>query len=314
MSVVIPTYNGAAVLPAALRSVFAQTVLPTEIVVVDDCSRDDTLETAERVSQESTIPMRVLRLPRNSGGPATPLNYGIKQATGTHIAVLEQDDEMPATCLALHAEAHREMPDCELSFGRFELVGVPEKTGDAEAYNPMEQLGSIPLPPIGQRFVRLDGATLLPQLLKKNIAISNSNLFFARSLWHRIGGFDTRVRVTADWNFMLAAAQQTPMAFINAVCLSYHYSPTSLSRVGYDDRARRESGFLHEMRLRYPVYAGSDWWQAYWSERHQAKTALKAGRLITFGSSLWLLLRTGALWHHLSGGSKLTVRPAAEAS
>src|SRR6266545_2753154 len=70
VTVVVPTYNGRAYLPEAIQSVWAQTRLPDELIVVDDASSDRTADVAEELLQASPVPARVIRLPRNSGGPA----------------------------------------------------------------------------------------------------------------------------------------------------------------------------------------------------------------------------------------------------
>jgi GT2 family glycosyltransferase len=87
ISVVIPNYNGAALLPACLDSLRAQT-LPAdrfEIIVVDDASSDDSLATLARYPE-----VRVVRQPRNRRFAAT-VNAGIAIAQGELIALLNND-------------------------------------------------------------------------------------------------------------------------------------------------------------------------------------------------------------------------------
>lgn len=96
VSVVIPTYNGARFIRDALESVFAQTQLPDEIIVVDDGSTDDTVEVVKQMTKESPHPVRLIKMTHNSGGPAAPINTGIAAAIGEFIAVLDQDDTFHA--------------------------------------------------------------------------------------------------------------------------------------------------------------------------------------------------------------------------
>lgn len=95
ISVIMPAYNSAATIGAALDSVAAQQHDALEILVVDDCSGDDT----ESVTRDwdthrnsARIPLRILRTPRN-GGPAAARNLGIQNARGDWIAFLDSDDE-----------------------------------------------------------------------------------------------------------------------------------------------------------------------------------------------------------------------------
>ncbi|NVJ05898.1 glycosyltransferase family 2 protein [Myxococcus sp. AM001] len=85
-SVIIPTYNRARLLEAALASVFAQEERDFEVLVVDDGSTDDTLETLARHGER----VRVLR--QRNAGPGAARNLGIQEARGTYVAFLDSDD------------------------------------------------------------------------------------------------------------------------------------------------------------------------------------------------------------------------------
>jgi glycosyltransferase involved in cell wall biosynthesis len=299
VTVVIPTYKGAGHLPGALESVFAQTVMPAEVIVVDDRSPDDTAEVARVLAKSAPVPVRVEVLPRNSGGPARPLNAGVRLARTKWVAVLEQDDAMPADRLERSLAALERFPDCELSFGRFELVGDPP-AGERAVYDPAEQLRRLGLSADAvEPTVRLPADALFAALLRRNVGISNSNLFFSKRLWERVGGFDEGVRVLADWHFLLAAARLTPAAFVNAVTLVYHYAPISLSRGGRMDHHDRPVLFLERMWLSHPHLLGAVWWEKYWAKRTQVGKLLRAGKVWPAAEIAWALVRTGAVWHHL---------------
>ncbi|WNZ63301.1 glycosyltransferase family 2 protein [Myxococcus sp. MxC21-1] len=85
-SVIIPTYNRARLLEAALASVFAQEERDFEVLVVDDGSTDDTLETLARYGEQVRV------LSQRNAGPGTARNLGIQEARGTYVAFLDSDD------------------------------------------------------------------------------------------------------------------------------------------------------------------------------------------------------------------------------
>lgn len=87
VSVVIPTYNRATLLPEAIRSVMRQTVKGIEVIVCDDGSTDGTEEVVRNAFPE----VRYLRL-EHSGLPAKARNAGIDAASGELIAFLDSDD------------------------------------------------------------------------------------------------------------------------------------------------------------------------------------------------------------------------------
>lgn len=110
VSVIIPCYNRAEILPRAIDSALKQTVPPSEIVVVDDGSTDDSAEIAEQFGG----PIRVIR--QRNAGAAAARNCGIRDAKGDWIAFLDSDDEWAPTKLARQLEAAAEFPESQLVF------------------------------------------------------------------------------------------------------------------------------------------------------------------------------------------------------
>jgi len=88
VSVLIPAYNSAKYIQRSIESVLNQTVLPSEIIVIDDGSTD---ETAAIANSYGGI-VRVISKGRNCGTPAAR-NFGIQNAAGEWIAFLDSDDE-----------------------------------------------------------------------------------------------------------------------------------------------------------------------------------------------------------------------------
>lgn len=86
ISVVIPAFNRASLLPEALTSVFAQAIERMEVIVVDDGSTDDT----QVVLQSYADRIRVIQQP--NGGPSAARNTGIQAASGQWVALLDSDD------------------------------------------------------------------------------------------------------------------------------------------------------------------------------------------------------------------------------
>lgn len=91
ISVVIPAYNRASTITYCLNSVCNQTVPPFEVIVVDDCSTDTTVEVINNYSRLHPS-VRCVVLERNSGAQAAR-NRGIMEAAGEWIAFQDSDDE-----------------------------------------------------------------------------------------------------------------------------------------------------------------------------------------------------------------------------
>jgi glycosyltransferase involved in cell wall biosynthesis len=91
ISVIIPTYNRLPVLSRALESVYAQTYLPFEIIIIDDGSDDKTFQYIEGLQKNSKIPLFYHYVDRR--GVSYCRNQGVKQSKGNWIAFLDSDDE-----------------------------------------------------------------------------------------------------------------------------------------------------------------------------------------------------------------------------
>jgi glycosyltransferase involved in cell wall biosynthesis len=89
VSVILPTYNRASMLPRAISSALNQNYSNIELIVIDDCSSDET-ETVVRSFEDPRIIYE--RLEKNSGGSAAR-NFGIEISLGEFIAFLDDDDE-----------------------------------------------------------------------------------------------------------------------------------------------------------------------------------------------------------------------------
>lgn len=91
VSVITPCYNGSVYLADCIESVIAQSFGDWEMLIVDDCSTDDSARIIKEYAlQDSRI--KYLRTEKPSASPSEPRNIGIKQAKGKYIAFLDCDD------------------------------------------------------------------------------------------------------------------------------------------------------------------------------------------------------------------------------
>ena len=99
VSVIIPMYNSAKFIPQTLESLLYQTMTDFEVVVVDDCSTDNSVEVVESFAERFGGRLHVIKLPKNTGTPGLPRNVGIQLARGKYIAFLDSDDLFTKTAL-----------------------------------------------------------------------------------------------------------------------------------------------------------------------------------------------------------------------
>lgn len=104
VSIITPSYNAERLIAGTLRSVLEQTWQDWEVLVVDDCSKDNTRNVvADFVQQDPRI--RLIALDKNNGAPAAPRNIGVREARGKWIAFLDADDIWHPDKLALQMSA-----------------------------------------------------------------------------------------------------------------------------------------------------------------------------------------------------------------
>jgi teichuronic acid biosynthesis glycosyltransferase TuaG len=95
VSIVTPAYNASKFVAATIESVQAQTYAEWEMLIVDDCSKDDTVAVVERYAKDDAR-VKLIRH-RTNGGPAQARETAVDAATGRFIAFLDADDLwMPA--------------------------------------------------------------------------------------------------------------------------------------------------------------------------------------------------------------------------
>ena len=101
VSVIIPMYNAAKFIPQTLESLLYQTMKNFEVVVIDDCSTDNSVEVVESFKPKFAGGgvLHVIKLPKNTGMPSLPRNVGINFARGKYIAFLDNDDFFTKTAL-----------------------------------------------------------------------------------------------------------------------------------------------------------------------------------------------------------------------
>lgn len=169
VSVVVPCFNAAAYLAAALESIVTQDPAPMEVIVVDDGSTD----TSAAIAQDFGRGVRLVR--QANAGIAAARNRGVAETAAPLLAFLDADDLWPAASLARRLAVLETRPDAECVFGVIEQFVTPEL--DAEARSRLAPIAAT----MPGRFA---GSMLL-----------------RRGAFVRVGHFDASLRIgeTLDW-------------------------------------------------------------------------------------------------------------------
>lgn len=121
VSVVIPCFRCGKTIAETIASVWAQTLRPAEILLVDDCSEDGTVEALRRLAAEYPPDwIKVFALPAN-GGPSKARNVGWEHASQEYIAFLDADDTWAPAKLELQMPGLISDPHLALIAHRMEV-------------------------------------------------------------------------------------------------------------------------------------------------------------------------------------------------
>ena len=116
VSVIIPTYNRAHTLKRAIDSVLEQTILPAELIIVDDGSSDTTRELVDGIVGRS-LETSVIYHHQKNAGVSSARNTGIQRANYQWIALLDSDDSWLPLKLAMQLKVLQDQPALEFVHG-----------------------------------------------------------------------------------------------------------------------------------------------------------------------------------------------------
>lgn len=97
ISVIIPMYNAKKYIGDTLDSLLAQTFPDFEVVVVDDCSTDNSVSIVQSYAEKFDGRLKISRTKKNSGAPGEPGNIGLSLSRGEYLSILDNDDALTPT-------------------------------------------------------------------------------------------------------------------------------------------------------------------------------------------------------------------------
>ena len=246
VSVVVPCFNQARFLPAALTSVFDQELDgDVECIVVDDGSTDDTQSVAR--DHGATL------LAQENRGLAAARNRGLEAACGSLVVFLDADDRLTPDALSVNVSALATRPDAAFVSGHCTLIG-PDGTA---LYTPAQHA-------VNEQHHRA--------LLTGSYIWNPGSVLYRKDCLAEIGGFEPAVSAAADYDLYLRLARSNEVVAHTKVTVEYRqhtaqmslHSEAMLAAVQLileRERARwRDETYLHETIQRtqkaYQIYYG----------------------------------------------------------
>jgi glycosyltransferase involved in cell wall biosynthesis len=219
VSVIIPCYNYARYLSECLESVLAQTVVPEEILVVDDGSTDNTREVAESFRER-----RVAYVHQQNQGLASARNTGIAHSSGEYLALLDADDVWHPRKIELqldYLQHHRNLG----ALGT-EMIHWPGTFPGVDAFP-----GTLPAAQVS-----------LSELAVRN-CFAASSMMLRRSAVEPMMPevFDPKLRAVEDYDCWLRLAESWELGYLRRPLLGYRAQTSGLgSQPELMERSLRE--------------------------------------------------------------------------
>jgi glycosyltransferase involved in cell wall biosynthesis len=223
---VIATYNHGRYLAGALESALGQT-RPTEVIVVDDGSTD---QTRPVIAPYLARDARVRYFWQANQGIGAARNNAVARAQGEYLAFLDADDEWLPGKLKLQAGVLRQHSAVGLIFA--DSLHVDTLTGRARLFFDLyaRQLGQLPVeavPPYGDVF-RVTGDAR--RTLYGSGLINTATVMLRARLFQQVGGFASAWRGPEDLDLWLRVARSSTLAFCTRQFTVRHLQATSGSR------------------------------------------------------------------------------------
>ncbi len=225
VAILIPNRNYATFVEATLLSALAQTHPDASIHVLDDGSTDDSVAVIDRVLNQHGN-ARCHFTTRPSRGLVPTFNELVRSSTADYLAILGSDDLfLPTRIERMLARARPGEPF--LAFSAVDIFG-DDLVADLPLWRDwhrqlLHQSAWLPTPGFA--------------LLRANLAITSSNLFFSRDLFDRLEGFDPSLPMSEEWDFSIRALRWTEPVLVPEVLLRYRIHPHNTYRQYQDRRA-----------------------------------------------------------------------------
>lgn len=217
-TVLIPVYNHASYVGAALDSLLAQTDHDWEAIIVNDGSTDATPEILEDYARRDTR-FRVFH--QQNGGVANALNKGLREARGEWICWLSSDDLFDPFKLEIHRSEILNYPDCRFFCSHFKILEEPS--------------GTVEEPPLWAPIPEPQWQVL--EMLRC-IFVQGNSICIHQEAWIKAGWFNETMRYGQDYDMFLRLVKLFPVRFIpKRTCIQRHH-------VGQGSQTFREACFF----------------------------------------------------------------------
>jgi len=203
VSVVLPTFNRAALLEGAIRNVLDQDYENLELIVVNDGSSDGTSELLEKLTRELGDP-RLRVIEKANAGLPRALNTGFDAARGDYWTWTSDDNAFRAGAITAMVRELELDPGAIMVFADFQVVAPDGKPGSIVNTGPVEELP------------------------RRNVI--GACFMYRAAMAREVGGYDPRAELAEDYDYWVRLASKGRFTHLARVLYDYGDGPDSLTR------------------------------------------------------------------------------------
>ncbi|QDH20788.1 glycosyltransferase [Saccharibacillus brassicae] len=217
ISVVIPLYNHEQFIEEAINSVLNQTYQNLELIIIDDGSKDRSLNIAQSFNDP-----RLQVIAQENKGAHNTINRGLELATGEYLTILNSDDVYEKERFAKLIKYFHENREVKLLCSYIKIIDEKGKVlGVKQGWRNMEPW------PVADKKKSFAGANdFTKNLIMSNFISTTSNMMFTKELYESIGGM-RNLRFAHDWDFALRAADFGECVLIEEALIRYRIHGTN---------------------------------------------------------------------------------------
>jgi len=210
VSVIVPNYNHARFLPQRLDSIFNQTFQDFEVILLDDCSTDNSVEILNEYSKHPNVSYFIVNR-KNSGGTFKQWGKGIELAKGDYVWIAESDDLAEPDFLKSVLLVFLNNPGVGITYSQSKIID--ENNVLIDSWN--KQTRSFPNNPWQKDFIMHGKDIIEKYLINQNIIPNASAVVFRRNNYLKCEGINTQMKINGDWFLWVKLLQISDLAFIN---------------------------------------------------------------------------------------------------
>ncbi|MEH6814117.1 MAG: glycosyltransferase [Motiliproteus sp.] len=237
VSVCIPTYKGSAHLTATIDSVLKQTLTDFELIIIDDCSPDDTVDLVRRYNDPR---LRYICNAHNLG-PEGNWNRCLQEAKGRYFKLLPQDDLLYPDTLQRQVDILQNDPESQVAlvFGARNIIDAQGKT-----------ITKRGLP--GGREGRVAGTGLVRRCVRfgTNLIGEPGSVLMRKALADKVGLFDGDVGYVIDLDYWVRLLSHGDAYYQNSVVSAFRVSGGSWSVAIGTSQSREYRRFIDKLSAR----------------------------------------------------------------